>query len=113
MSKMISGCGLVCTECPAYQATQTKDQAKAQATAEQWAKMFQTEVTIDDVWCDGCLVAGRKCTHCGECEIRACVVERGLENCAQCSDYACDKLSAFFKMVPHAEKTLERLRASL
>ena len=109
---MIAYCGLTCTECPAYTATQSGDTALAQRTAEGWAQMFDAPVTVDDVWCDGCLVEGRKCTHCGECEIRACGVERGVDNCPSCADYPCDKLAGLHGMVPAARETLDRLLAS-
>jgi uncharacterized protein DUF3795 len=113
MSKMISRCGLVCTECPAYLATQANDEQKAKETAALWTKMYNTEVKIEDVWCDGCLVEGKKCVHCGECEIRACVIERKLDNCAHCADYGCDKISGFFQMVPDAKSTLDQIRKNL
>ena len=113
MSKMISGCGLVCSECPAYLATQADDENKARQTAAMWAEMFNIEVEVEDVWCDGCLAEGRKCAHCGECEIRACVVEKELDNCAHCDDYGCEKISGFFQMVPDARNILDEIRKSL
>lgn len=106
---MISRCGLTCTECPAYLATQANDVAKAGEVAASWAKQFHIKVTVNDVWCDGCLVEGRKCAHCGECKIRACATERGLDNCGHCDDFACDELQGFFRMVPHAKATLENI----
>jgi len=27
------------------------------------------------------------------CPVRPCVIEKGLENCAQCADYVCEKLT--------------------
>jgi len=113
MSKMISCCGLVCTECPAYLATQANDENKARETAAMWSKMFSIEVKIEDVWCDGCLVEGKKCAHCGECEIRACVFEKKLDNCAHCDDYGCQKISGFFQMVPDAKKYLDEIRKGI
>ncbi len=108
---MISRCGLVCTECPAYLATQADDAAKAAEIAAAWSKAYSAKIAVDDVWCDGCLVEGRKCSHCGECGIRACATERGHDNCAHCPDYACEQLQGFFGMVPHAKAKLEEIRA--
>jgi hypothetical protein len=110
---MISRCGLVCTECPAYLATQAGDAVKAAETASAWSKAYNATFTVDDVWCDGCLVEGRKCSHCGECGIRACANERGHDNCAHCPDYACKQLRGFFGMVPHAKTKLEEVRAGI
>jgi hypothetical protein len=107
--RMIARCGLVCTDCEAYKATRTMDQALAQKVAADWSKMFQIQVQVEHVWCDGCLVAGKKCAHCGECEIRACAEKRGVENCRRCADYGCEKLTAFFRMAPGAKKVLDGL----
>ena len=108
--EMIAFCGLTCTGCDAYLATKANDAQKAQQTADLWSKQYGATVTVDDVWCDGCLVEGRKCAHCGECEIRACAQEKTVENCAHCSDYPCQTLSGFFKMVPMAKEKLESIR---
>jgi hypothetical protein len=109
--KMVAYCGLVCTECPAFLATKKDDLALAMKTAAEWSKAFGVDVKVEHVWCDGCLVGGKKCAHCGECEIRACAEERGLSSCAACADYACAQLEAFFAMAPTARVELEALRA--
>ena len=108
--KMISHCGLVCTECPAYLATQAGDEAKAAEIAVQWSKEYNADIKAEHVWCDGCLVGGKKCAHCLKCEIRACAMKKGVENCASCPDYGCDILAAFHEMVPPAKEMLESLR---
>lgn len=108
--KMIAYCGLLCTECPAFLATQANDTAKAQETADQWSKAFNVQVSVEDIWCDGCLAEGRKCAHCGDCEIRACAKEKGVVNCAHCDTYPCAPLSGLFKMAPPAQEILEDIR---
>ena len=113
MEKMISFCGIVCTDCPARIATVENDVAKAQALAKAWSKQFNATVTVDNVWCDGCLVGGKKCGHCHECEIRACAKEKGVANCAHCADYSCVKLTAFHAQAPALKATLDAIRAAL
>lgn len=108
---MIACCGLTCSECPALLATKAGDAARIAEVAAAWSAQFNTRVEPEHVWCDGCIVEGRKCAHCGECEIRACAMGRGLANCALCDDYACGKLAAFFEMVPPAKATLDGIRA--
>jgi len=111
LEKIIAICGLVCTECPAYIATQADDQKALEKIAEQWRTEYHVpHITVKDVICDGCLDGGRKCAHCSECEVRACGLERGVANCASCADYACAKLEKFFGMAPQARKVLEALR---
>ena len=116
MDKMIAYCGLVCSECPAYIATQNDDQEALEKVAAQWRKMFNApEITADSVICDGCLGTngGRLSGYGSMCEIRACARERGVVNCAHCAEYACDKLKGFFGHAPGAQSMLEEIKQSL
>jgi len=114
MNKMIAYCGLVCTDCPAYIATQADDQAALEKVAAQWREEFNApDITVEWVICDGCWIGERKCGHCFECEIRACAVERGIVNCAHCAEYACDKLKGFFGFAPEAQAVLDEIRRGL
>lgn len=114
MDKMVAYCGLVCSDCPAFIATQADDRAALERVAAQWREEFDApNITVDSVICDGCLDGGRKCSHCFECEVRACGLERGVLNCAHCDDYACEKLEGFFGFVPDARAILDGIRAEL
>ena len=113
MAKLIAACGLTCSECPALLATQANDAAAIAKVASEWSQAYHVEVRPEHVWCDGCMTTGpRKCHHTGECEIRSCVVARGIANCAECADYACATLAEFLAQVPPARATLEALRAA-
>ena len=115
MDKIIAYCGLVCTGCPAYIATQSGDQGALERVAAQWREEYNAPgITVESVICDGCLTdEGRKCSHCAECEIRACGVTQGVANCAHCAEYACQKLEGFFGMVPDARTVLDEIRQGL
>ena len=114
MNKIIAYCGLVCTDCSAYIATQADDQAALEKVAAQWREEYNApNITVASVICDGCLDGGRKCGHCADCEIRACGVERGVINCAHCPQYACEKLEGFFGFAPDARALLDEIRRSL
>jgi hypothetical protein len=115
MNKIIAYCGLICTDCPAYVATQANDKAALEQVAAQWRKEYNApNITVESVICDGCLTDnGRKCSHCAECNIRACGVERGVVNCAYCTEYACNKLDKFFGFVLDARTVLDGIRQSL
>ena len=115
MDKIIAYCGLVCSDCLAYVATQANDQAALEKVAAQWRQEFNApNITVESIICDGCLDSGRKCSHCAECQIRACGVERGVANCAHCANYnTCDKLQGFFGFAPQARATLDAIRAQL
>ena len=110
-TRLIAACGLVCSECDAYLATQASDAAAIERVARQWSEMFGAEIPPAAVWCDGCMTGGeRTCGHVGECEIRSCVLDRGLPHCAECADYACQQLTGFFEAAPSARTILEELR---
>jgi hypothetical protein len=110
--EMIAYCGLVCTGCPAYQATQSNDRNKIEETARLWSTQYGHDIKAADVWCEGCLVDGKKCAHCAECEIRACARKKQIENCAHCNEFICDTLFLFHKLVPEAAETLQKVRQS-
>jgi hypothetical protein len=114
MEKMVAYCGLVCTNCLAYIATQKNDMEALKRVADQWSKEFNASLTAENCLCDGCLATtGRQIGHCGECEIRSCAVEKRVRNCAHCSDYACEKLEGFLGAAPEAKETLEEIRRVL
>lgn len=114
MERMVAYCGLICTDCPGYIATQANDRAELERVAEMWRKEYNApEITVESVICDGCIVDGRKCGHWTECEIRACAMGRRAINCAYCPDYSCDKIEGFFGFVPEARATLDGVRAGL
>ncbi len=114
MEKIIAYCGLVCSECPAYLATQQDDNAARKKVAELWAKQFNMPMKPEDINCDGCTTSEgkRHVGHCHICEIRKCAKGRVVVNCAYCDDYGCQKLTQFFTMAPHAKATLEKVRKS-
>ena len=109
MEKMIAFCGLICTECPAFLATKDDDNDARRKTAEMWSSQYGLELKPEDINCDGCLSSGRLWNHCNICEIRKCGQQKGLENCAHCDEYACEKLDNFFKVVPHSKTTLDKI----
>jgi len=111
--KMISVCGLVCSECGAFIATQTHDDKKRKEVAEHWSKEYHVEIKPEDINCDGCTsTTGVVFNYPRVCEIRACGLEKKVKNCAFCAEYACEKLTKFFAMAPVAKATLEEIRKS-
>ena len=112
MARMLAMCGLDCGECKAYKATEANDDALRAATAAEWTKSFKHEFKPADIDCDGCLSNGRHIGYCGMCEARKCGTGRRVATCAECPDYACERLTAFFKMAPEAQKNLEARRAA-
>jgi hypothetical protein len=115
MIKMIGYCGLICTDCEAFLATQSNDWAALERMAAKAREEYgMPEATAEAVLCDGCLTAsGRQCGYCEQCQVRACALERGMANCAHCRDYACEKLESFFGLAPAARTMLDEIRAGV
>jgi len=109
--EIVAFCGLMCTECPAYIATQTDDKEMRIKTAKGWSTKDH-KVDADDIFCDGCSGGGRLNVFCTECEVRRCAVEKALTNCARCDDYACEKLTRLWNIIssPDAVERLEKIR---
>jgi hypothetical protein len=114
MKKQIAYCGIVCTDCGAYIATQKNDNKKRQEIAEEWAKKYNYPFKVEDINCVGCITpAGKHIGHWNMCEIHKCGAEKGVVNCAYCADYTCEKLDKFFQMAPVMKANLEEIRKGL
>jgi hypothetical protein len=115
METIIAYCGLVCSDCDGYVATQANDLEALERLAQRAREEFGVEdATPETTMCDGCLAnQGRQIGYCAVCEIRACGVERGVINCAHCADYACEKLEGFFAQATDARPVLDGIRSSL
>ncbi len=115
MNNLIGYCGLNCSKCEAYIATQSNDSKAIEQVAEKWRKQYNSEtITAESVMCDGCTKNGRKSSYCGSmCKVRLCAIQKAVQNCAYCSDYdSCKELQAFFAFPSAAEAkaTLDSIR---
>jgi hypothetical protein len=109
MDHLMSYCGLICNDCPAYQATVANDDNLRQQTAEKWRQAFGTEIKAEDINCLGCkseTVLG----YCKVCKIRECNVGKAYQHCAECDSFACDQLTDFWRHAPEAKERLTRIR---
>jgi len=114
MDKIIAFCGLSCSECPAFIATQKDEDKERKKTAKAWSKIYKSDIKPEDINCGGCSEeSGRLFNYCKVCEIRKCGQEKEVKNCAYCDDYACEKLTKFFDMAPENKITLSEIRKNL
>ncbi|MGE5417964.1 MAG: DUF3795 domain-containing protein [Acidobacteriota bacterium] len=102
---MMSYCGLLCNECPAYVATINNDEEQRKKIAAEWSKTYEHTFQAADINCQGCR---SKVTigYCKTCEIRACGTEKGLNDCSVCENFGCDKLEQVHQ---HSEEARQRL----
>lgn len=111
MENPLAFCGVMCSECPTFKATQTGDELLRKQVADMWSKGFGMTLKPEDIICDGCQTDnGRLFAHCGTCIIRKCCQEKDLNNCGSCTEFSCKDLDAFHSRVPAARSNLERLR---
>ncbi len=114
MPELTSACGLDCARCEAYNATLNNDTAAREEIACNWSEMYGRPCTADDCICEGCKSDGLLSTaHAATCEIRICVEDNDIPNCAHCENYPCEKLEEFLEFVPEARRELQSIRSDL
>ncbi len=120
MNEMIAYCGIACQKrCPIYLATREKNKEKRKKMRMEVVRLckeqYGLEYKLEDITdCDGCLTEkGRLFPTCKNCPIKKCARQKRLENCAYCSEYACEKLEKFFVTDPSAKRQLEKIRSRL
>ena len=101
MKKMLGRCGYRCDLC----AARSDNPEIRQKLVDGWRKYLGHQMyTAENVRCDGCMNEGRLADK--NCPIRPCAIEKGVENCAYCDDYPCEKLKDF---ICSREKFIKRL----
>ena len=96
MKYMMGYCGVECSKCPAYIATINNDDSLRRQYAAEQTKSYGIEITPEEINCVGCCADGEHTCYCGMCEIRDCCRKRGLVTCAECPEYACNKLDEMY-----------------
>jgi hypothetical protein len=113
MEKMIAYCGLVCHECGVFIATKNDDYERRKTVAREWSKLFQTELSPENINCDGCKSeGGRHFPYAETCEVRKCGMEKGVENCGCCDEYPCETLENVIRAQPELRKRLDAIHCS-
>ncbi|MGA2093514.1 MAG: DUF3795 domain-containing protein [Sedimentisphaerales bacterium] len=121
-SEMIAYCGLNCITCRIYLATRETDLKKQREMREGIAHYIKehldSKIRVEDITdCDGCTIKdGRLFSGCQKCQVRKCASEKGLKNCAYCSEYTCEKLNKLFDSEGEgsgAKKRLDAIKARL
>ncbi len=108
---LIAPCGFRCDRCLAFRANAKTHADRVRGSAA-WAKYYHLQVSPQRMQCHGCAeghVAGLDFPD-GKCEIRPCVLGRGLQNCAVCGEYACKALEA---RMSSCDKVVQRFRGAI
>jgi len=91
MDPILSKCGYRCDLCLAYKPNLELHPENKQILSDGWHKYFGFRIQPKDIYCDGCSsLKGKQIDS--SCPVRPCVIERGIDNCADCEDFICEKL---------------------
>jgi hypothetical protein len=109
---MIAYCGISCAKCPAYSFPRLGEKLHVKGLFQSVLKSRMKPKPEGYVICDGCTAIGARCvTHCTTCPVRSCATETGVENCAHCDKFACERLQDIWKITvfKDAQPRLEKL----
>ena len=108
---MIAYCGIDCSKCNSYLATQSGHDADLERVATQLAKRYRAEVKPAYVICDGCRTGERHSYFCANtCNMRKCCIEKEFHSCIECSEFPCSALQSELDHNPEAKENLKRLK---
>jgi hypothetical protein len=141
--QLIAYCGINCAKCPAYRLPRLGEKLHMkgvfQSMLEQGIKRAKRSQKLEArfqnaevreaksqapedktqpeyIICDGCTMIDARCLKpCLECAVRCCAMETGVENCAHCSKFPCERLQGVWKVTvfKDAQPRLEKLHAGL
>ncbi len=106
---MFAVCGLDCSVCDIYKATEDKSIAKR--IANYFDEKRGEKIPLEKIACAGC--RGDRDRHWSpDCWIlKCCADEKGLERCNLCDDFPCEKLVDWSRTHQGYKKALERLKS--
>ncbi|MBN1256996.1 MAG: DUF3795 domain-containing protein [Planctomycetes bacterium] len=89
MSEILTLCGYRCDLCQFYTENITCEADKERVSRD-FKRLYGFEVKPEDVECVGCKNEGKHADK--DCPIRPCALAKGVENCAHCPEFICEKL---------------------
>ena len=106
MSDIIARCGYKCNHCLIYR-DNLKGEEDRRRFRDSLLKYYGDELTLDQCYCDGCMTEDSENPIRVDvnCQVRPCVIKKGLDNCGYCNQYPCKVLEP--KMVDY-QKVMER-----
>ncbi len=91
MQPILSRCGFRCDLCLAYRPNVEAQPENRRALSDGWEKYFGFRIPPEEIVCDGCWSEhGRLLDQA--CPVRPCVADKALPSCAECDEYACERL---------------------
>lgn len=91
METILTRCGYRCDLCLAYKPNVIQNPENRHKLSDGWYQYFGFRLSPEEICCDGCMAEDPTLID-RSCPVRPCVIERGLDNCASCQDYVCERL---------------------
>jgi len=107
MEQILSLCGMHCDLCMAYRPNIEGHPENRQILSDGWHKYFGFRIPPEEIVCGGCFPDGKSNLD-NECKVKPCVTARELENCAECDEYNCEKLSSILVTFESIQKKFDQ-----
>ncbi len=106
---MIAYCGIDCSKCKSYIATQSGKSEELEIVAKKLQKVYRAQVKPEYVICDGCKANKRHSFYCtNTCKMRKGCIDKNSNSCIECSDFPCRELEFELTNNPEARENLEK-----
>ncbi len=105
--EILTLCGYRCDLCQFY-TKNIKSEKDKERVSRDFNRLFGYGITPENVECVGCKNEGKHVA--ASCSVRSCALKKGVENCAHCSEFICDKLEGKLNFT---EELLRRNRKPL
>jgi Protein of unknown function (DUF3795) len=92
VAELPSRCGYRCDLCLAYRPNVEARPEDRQTLSDGWHRYFGFRILPQDILCDGCRSEGQHLID-HACPVRPCVMERSLNDCSECGEYGCARLT--------------------
>jgi len=115
--KKLGVCGLDCSSCEAFIATERNDDELRKKIAVEWYEKYRKKyggpsIKPEEINCRGCVSDGPLYSHCHICEIRKCGLEKGVSNCGECAEYRCEKIVKRQETMPGAKENCDEIKSA-
>ena len=104
---IISKCGYKCDRCPAHKSNRKSEDDK-KIMCDAWNKYLGSSIEPEAISaCRGCQAEGDQGNK--TCSVRPCATAKGMENCAHCGEFACEKVKGRMNFVGESVKDVSSI----
>lgn len=86
----MSMCGYRCDQCKAN-GDNIVEKDERDAISRVWHKYYDITIEPIEIYCDGCNCMAKDADRMdSDCPVRACVLNRDINSCAECDEWPCE-----------------------